>query len=79
MNNRLAGPYKCKTGAQYIDIKKDIFISVARYRVVQLSLSQSVKAEFPRHTRSAYVKLIPEAVNICYIMGPSDVVRYLVP
>ena len=39
MNNRLAGPYKCKTGA--------------RYRVGKLSLSQSGRAVFPSHTRSA--------------------------
>ena len=52
MNNRLDGTYKCKT--------------VTRYRVVQLSLSQSGSAAFPRHTLSACVNLIPEAVNMLH-------------
>ena len=58
MNNRLYGPYKCKTGA--------------RYRVVQLSLSQSGRAAFPRHTISACINLIPEAVNMLH-NGTSDI------
>ena len=57
MNNRLAGPYKCKTGK--------------RYRVVKLSLSQSGKAVFPSHTCSACVKLI-HAVNMLH-NGTSDI------
>ena len=51
MNNRLAGPYKCKQVQ-----------GIAWY----LSLSQSERPAFPRHTRSACVNLIPKAVNVLH-------------